>query len=148
MPKFVFLDTSGWIALYNKRDSFYQEAQDLNKELIDGNYYYLTTNFILDETYTGLLFKAGHSISVDLGERIRNTETVKIIYITKDIEDRSWELFKKYSDKDFSFTDCTSFIILQDLMKKIKRKKENIIKIFSGNHHFKQMGYEILLQNE
>jgi glucose-1-phosphate thymidylyltransferase len=42
----------------------------------------------------------------------------KVISIEEDIETRSWELFKKFSDKKFSFTDCTSFVILQDIKNK------------------------------
>jgi len=67
---------------------------------------------------------------------------VRVIYITREIENKSWELFKKYSDKEFSFTDCTSFVILQGLFED-KRVKE--VKVFASDNHFCQMGYEILL---
>jgi len=29
--------------------------------------------------------------------------------------DKAWEIFEKYSDKDFSFTDCSSFAIMEML---------------------------------
>ncbi len=142
MGQYVFIDTSGWIALYHKKDKFHEKAIKINKELLDNNYYYITTNFIFDETITALLYKANHSLSVNFGERIQNTENVRIIYITREIENKSWELFKKYSDKEFSFTDCTSFVILQGLFED-KRVKE--VKLFASDNHFCQMGYEILL---
>ena len=143
MFKAIFVDTCGWIALNNKRDTFFDKAQRINKELLTKSYRYITTNFVLDETYTALLDKANHFITVNFGESIRKANTVDVIYITKDIEDRSWNLFKRYSDKDFSFTDCTSFIIIQDLIRHMGQKFER--KIFTNDKHFKQMGYELLL---
>jgi len=137
----IFVDTSAWIALYHRKDNLHQKAKEVHRELLD-NYCFVTTNFILDETCTGLLYKAGHAVAVDFGERIRNTEAIKIIYITEDIEDRSWGMFKQYSDKKFSFTDCTSFIILKDFISsgdKVERK------VFTTDNHFRQAGYEILL---
>ncbi|MEQ8192747.1 MAG: PIN domain-containing protein [Candidatus Eremiobacterota bacterium] len=137
----IFVDTSAWIALYCKKDSLHEKAKDIYRRLLP-DFCLITTNFILDETYTGLLYKAGHTVAVDFGERIRNTEAIKIIYITETIEDRSWKMFKQYSDKKFSFTDCTSFIIVQDLLStgdKVQRM------IFTADNHFNQMGYEILL---
>jgi len=48
MGQYVFIDTSGWIALYHKKDKFHEKAIKINKELLDNNYYYITTNFIFD----------------------------------------------------------------------------------------------------
>ncbi len=62
--------------------------------------------------------------------------------MTREIENRSWEMFEKYSDKKFSYTDCTSFIILRNLTKNKWRNERNI---FTSDAHFKQVGYEILL---
>jgi predicted nucleic acid-binding protein len=141
--KFLFIDTSGWIALYNRRDVFYHQAKELNAEFINNKYRLVTTNFILDESYTGLLYKTGHTAAVALGDDIRNSIAVKVIYINREIEEKSWSLFKKYSDKGFSFTDCTSFILLKDFQKD-KRTEE--IKILAADKHFKQMGYSIILE--
>ena len=55
-------------------------------------------------------------------------------------EDRfnfAWELRKKYQDKpDISFTDLTSFVIMQEL---------GITKVFTGDEHFEKvnLGFEI-----
>ncbi len=138
----IFVDTSAWIALYNKNDNLYEKAQVLNKDLLSQGYRYITTNFILDETYTGLLYRAGHHIAVEFGKEIRKSKEIEIIYITREIENSSWEMFEKYSDKKFSYTDCTSFVILRNLTKNKWRSERNI---FTSDAHFKQVGYEILL---
>ena len=67
------------IALNNKRDKFHNNALILNKTLLKERCHYITTNFVLDETYTGLLMKVGHFAALDFGERIRNSKITTII---------------------------------------------------------------------
>lgn len=133
----IFMDTNGWIALNNKHDQFHNAASKLNKRLLNNRNLYVTTNFILDETYTGLLTKVGHFAAVDFGERIRKSIITKIIHISEEIEEYAWTYFKKYFDKHFSFTDCTSFVIMHQL---------NIKEAFTNDHHFEQMRFSILLK--
>lgn len=45
---------------------------------------------------------------------------------------KAWKIFEKYSDKDFSFTDCTSFIVMKML---------EINEVFSFDKHFEQYGF-------
>jgi predicted nucleic acid-binding protein len=96
-------------------------------------------NYVLDETYTGLLTKVGHFAAVDFGEKIRTSKITTIIHITKEIEEESWELFKKYSDKQFSFTDCNFFAVMNKL---------NLMEAFTNDHHFQQMGFKILIKTK
>ncbi len=133
----IFVDSSAWIALNSKRDQFHNKAVDTNKELLQKRHHYVTTNFVLDETYTALLMKIGHFAAVDFGERIRSSQVVQVIHITPDIEESAWELFKQYSDKEFSFTDCTSFEVM---------RRMNLTKAFTNDHHFEQIGFNILLE--
>lgn len=135
--KQIFVDTNGWIALSSKRDQFHKIALQTNKRLLKNGSQYITTNYVLDETYTALLTKVGHFAAVDFGEKIRATKITTIIHITKEIEEESWELFKKYSDKQFSFTDCTSFAVM---------KKLSLTEAFTNDHHFQQMGFKVLIR--
>ena len=133
----IFADTQGWIALSNKRDQFHQQALRINRRLISQHRRFLTTNFVLDETYTLLLRRIGHYGAITFGEMIRNTPSVEIIHITEGIENQAWELFKRYSDKEFSFTDCTSFVVMRQL---------GLTETFTNDHHFEQMKFTILLK--
>ena len=135
--KQIFADANGWIALNSKRDQLHNTAVKINRELLQSGHRYVTTNFVLDETYTALLKKVGHFAAVDFGERIRDARTVQIIHITEDITEEAWKLFKQYSDKGFSFTDCTSFVVMRQL---------NLTEVVTNDHHFKQMGFTILLE--
>jgi predicted nucleic acid-binding protein len=135
--KVIFMDANGWIALNNKRDQLHSIAIRTHRKLLTNGYRYVTTNFILDETYTGLLTKVSHFAAVDFGEKLHISKIVSIIHITKDIEEEAWKVFKKYSDEQFSFTDCTSFVVMGQL---------NLTEAFTSDRHFEQMGLIILLE--
>jgi predicted nucleic acid-binding protein len=135
--KQIFADTNGWIALSSKRDQLHEAAVKINRDLLRSGHRYVTTNFILDETYTGLRMKVGHLAAVDFGERQRKSKTVQIIRITEEMEEEAWEMFKQYTDKDFSFTDCTSFVLMRRL---------GLTEAFTSDHHFEQMGFVTLLK--
>jgi len=133
----IFIDTGGWVALKHKKDSYWQKAVTLHKTLLESGVHYVTTNFVMDETYTLLLHRAGHHIAVELGEEIRGSRLVSVICISPEPEEKSWQIFKQYSDKKFSFTDCTSFVIM---------KQRNIWEAFTNDYHFEQAGYQRLLK--
>lgn len=84
-----------------------------------------------------MLTKVGHFAAVDFGERVRKSTITKIIHISEEIEEYAWKYFKKYSDKHFSYTDCTSFVIMHQL---------NLAEAFTNDHHFEQMRFSILLK--
>lgn len=46
------------------------------------------------------------------------------------------ETYKKYTDKEWGLTDITSFVVMQ---------QEGLNEASTGNHHFKQFGFRILL---
>jgi predicted nucleic acid-binding protein len=101
--KKVFVDTAAWVALKNERDSLHKKAQKLNKELLDSKHYYVTSNFVLSESYTLLVYRASHQLAVELGEEIRKSKLVEVIHINEEIERSAWSKFKKFSDKKIFF---------------------------------------------
>lgn len=133
--KKLFIDTGAWIALNNKKDKHHQDAIKANKDILDKGYFYVTTDYILDETYTLLRFDVGHKRAVEFGAEIKYLQKmvkINIVHINQDVLDKAWEIFEKYSDKDFSFTDCTSFIVMKML---------GVDEVFSFDKHFEQYGF-------
>jgi predicted nucleic acid-binding protein len=132
----VFVDTSGWVALKHKGDTFWQAATTLHRTLLTTGARYITSNFVLDEAYTLLRHRAGHHIAVELGEEIRASRLVTVVRITPDWEEEAWQMFKRYTDKAFSFTDCTSFVVM---------RHHGMSEAFTNDHNFEQVGYQRLL---
>ncbi|MGH7885418.1 MAG: type II toxin-antitoxin system VapC family toxin [Thermodesulfobacteriota bacterium] len=126
----VFIDTSAFIALRDSKDINHKKAKSALSYIREKNIKLVTTNFILDEVYT--YFCKFHSVAVEMGEYILNSpEIIEYHRITSEDENTAWEIAKKYSDKSFSFTDCTSFSIC---------KKLKVEDIFAFDIHFEQFG--------
>jgi predicted nucleic acid-binding protein len=49
------------------------------------------------------------------------------------LEKAAWGIFEKHTDKEFSFTDCTSFALME---------AEAIRNVFTFDQHFSQYGFE------
>ncbi len=107
----IFIDTSAWVALENKKDIHYKEAINFKDEIKNRHYRIYTSNFVLDETYTLLLANIGYKKTVEFIKRIkflREKGLLHIIQVTEDIEDSALLIFERFNkDKFWSFTDCT-----------------------------------------
>ncbi len=131
----AFVDTSAWIALNDKTDQYHNNAilksQQIKKQKIE----LITSEYIFDESITLIRYRASHQSAVTFGDSLLNSNIVRIIDVATEDRLMAWEMFKQYRDKELSFTDCTSFV----LMKKLKLQKA-----FTFDRHFKLMGFEML----
>ena len=57
----------------------------------------------------------GHAIARSFGEKLRQEQIALLLRITEHDEQRPWDIFVRYDDKKFSFTDCTSFALMERL---------------------------------
>ena len=95
-------------------------------------YEVVTTSYILDETLTLIRFRIGIKASIDFSKKLRRSEVVTIAQVSREIEEKALDLFEMYDDKDFSFTDCVSFVVMQEM---------GIKEAFAFDHHFNQIGF-------
>lgn len=132
----IFIDTSAFHALYIENDINHQSALKVKRNIIQKKYGALiTTNYIIDETLTLLRNSAGIINSIKIGELIRNSKVLNIIWIDDDIEENAWKIFSTYRDKTFSFTDCTSFVVMKEM---------SIDDSFTYDEHFEQMEFNLI----
>jgi predicted nucleic acid-binding protein len=71
----VFVDTSAWYALANEKDINHHLAQQFLAE----NIRLVTTNFIIDETITLTLIRAGYRQAFSVGEQLWNGQLASIV---------------------------------------------------------------------
>lgn len=98
--KKLFIDTGAWVALNNKKDKHHKNAVKDNRDFLDSGYFYLTSDYILDETYTLLRFDVGHKKAVEFGYEIKDLQKkvkINIFHINQVVLDKAWEIFEKYS---------------------------------------------------
>ena len=130
-----FVDTGAFIAVTDRSDQYHRRAVTYFRELLESRHALLTTNFILDETYTRLKRRLGADAARTFGEAINKSDQIEILTIDEEIERRAWEIFVKFRDQDFSYTDCTSFVVMR-----LKRAKT----AFAFDTHFEIFGFNIV----
>lgn len=131
----VFVDTSAWCALVDAADKQHSRAATIWQTILNGGDSLVTTDYIFDETVTLLRQKLGHLIAVEFGTDLLASKVCSLVEVNRDIRQKAWDIFVKYKDKKFSFTDCTSFAIVDD---------QSIKQSFAFDAHFKQYGLSLL----
>jgi uncharacterized protein len=129
--KRIFVDTGAWYALVDKKDPDHHDAASF---LRNNKIPLLTTNFIFDETVTLLRRRLGWIIAGDFGRRLKDSRFTTLVAVRREDEERAWELFLKFKDQEFSYTDCTSFAVMEAL---------KIDTAFSFDRHFPTMNFQI-----
>jgi uncharacterized protein len=131
----VLVDTSAFHALNNAGDLLEHPVATSIAEKLDIDAATLvTTDYVLDETYTLLRSALGHRPAVKFGREIQRGG-IEIVQVDVSIQRGAWEIFQRFSDKRFSFTDCTSFHVM---------KLARIHLAFTFDRHFQQYGYTTL----
>jgi len=135
----VFADSSAYIAYYNKRDKNHNKALSFVKKIRDrefGPVIIYTSDYVFDEVITAILILTKNKdLAIKIGESIKASKITKIIKVNEEIFQKAWETFKEYKDKLWSFTDCTSFAIME---------KMNIKTAFTFDKHYNQAGFNTI----
>jgi predicted nucleic acid-binding protein len=111
--KNLFIDTSAFVALRVRDDANHRRAQQFLTVIKDGRLRLHTTNFILDEVYT--YFCGFHTIAMEMAELITDNPLIVFHRIGAEDENRALEILRAFKDKDFSYTDATSFAAMDRL---------------------------------
>ena len=133
--KQVFIDTWGWINLFNRKERHHQQVSQFYKDIRKASVGIVTTDYILDEVYTMLfkrvLFESAQTALETLSQAIEDGY-VTLEWITPERFEVSQTLRLKFQDKpDISFTDLTSMAVMQEL---------GIVEIVTGDGHFTHVG--------
>ncbi|MBI1870672.1 MAG: type II toxin-antitoxin system VapC family toxin [Chlamydiae bacterium] len=131
----IFVDTSAWVALFIENDHLHSRALPIFEKIYRTKTMLYTSDYVIDETLTTILVKGDHSKSVLAGKALFESNIMDIIYVAPNHFEGTWELYQKYKDKKFSFTDVSSFFIMKQL---------GINQAFSFDAHFQQTGFEML----
>lgn len=87
--------------------------------------------FIIDETLTLLRARGEHRKAVEMGKMFFDSHDVHIYFLDEGDIRQTWNIFRRFSDKDWSFTDCSSKHVCEKL---------GITQAFSFDKHFQQFG--------
>ena len=132
----VFVDTSAWFAAVVPSDPNHPHAANwlaTNSEVL------ITTDYIIDETLTLLRARGERQRAKLLGNKFFEASIAEIYFLTEEDIRQSWAIFDRYDDKRWSFTDCSSKVVIDEM---------NISQAFAFDHHFHQFGTVQIVPNE
>lgn len=131
--KRVFADTYFFLAALNTRDADHEAALDYfgREEL-----HFVTTAWVLSEVAAALAPRTTRASFVKLHGDLRTDPAVTLLPPEAGLFERGLALYADRSDKDWSLTDCISFVVMQ---------AQGITEALTGDHHFKQAGFMPLL---
>src|SRR3989344_7233153 len=135
----IFVDAGPWHAINSPRDQYYKKAQELTHIVLAEKFRLVTTDYIIDESLTSLLTTikgTGYQQAMNLISWTRkNPKMIQFEWVTPSRYTQALKIFQKYNqDKLWSFTDCTSYVVMKEL---------KIDTIFTFDDHFQQMGFKV-----
>ena len=124
----IFVDTSAWFAVFSRRDVNHIAAMSAIRSTQEQ---FVTTDFVVDETLTLLRARDENRRALAFGHRVIEGQWAQIDRIDAADFSAAWTMFKKFSDKEWSFTDCTCRVVME---------RVGIRRAFAFDDHFRQFG--------
>lgn len=132
----VFLDTGFAIALLSPRDQYHAAALRLAAQIRQQGTKVITSDAVLLEIGAALAKLAYRPAAIKLIDGLRADPNVEIMPIDSRLFETAYRLFHERPDKEWSLTDCASFVIMQE---------RRISQALAADEHFKQAGLIPLL---
>ena len=107
----IFVDTSFWVAIRNRRDANHGQATLLLRDHAGGALF--TSSQVRGETWTFLRRRAGHASAVDFLDAIGNSPRLQVIWIDQDLEAEALRWLRRHDERGYSFVDATSFALMR-----------------------------------
>jgi len=128
----IYLDTGAFLARFIEKDQHHEKASEVWKRLRRRSEPCLTSNFVLDETFTLLARWAGVRFAVDRARNLYASRFLTILRPEREDEIKALALFGKYGDQAVSFTDAVSFVLM---------RKHRCRRAFTFDRHFDAAGF-------
>ena len=136
MPRSIFLDSSGWIAVLNAREGLHATATAMLQELGREGCRLVLTDWIMAETGNGLARTPARVQFVKAARQVLESPHASVVTVASDVLGRALELYVKRPDKAWGLVDCASFLVMSD---------HGISDAFTTDRHFEQAGFNCLL---
>ena len=132
--RWVYIDSSAYLALLDVNDANHTAALLILRWLSLNRYRLYTTNALLIECHALIMSCPGRRIAARFLQDVDAGNTV-IVRVRADDETRAKAVVYRYDDKDFSFNDALSFVVMERL---------GIQRVFTFDNDFTQYGFLVL----
>ncbi len=124
-----------YLALLNDEDTAHNRAvaeSRVNRPIV-------TIEFVVLELGNACSRAGDHTDFLALVDGMRASSRIRIIPLSSGLLQRGLEFMQSRSDKDWSLTDCTSFVAMEEA---------GLEEALTGDQHFEQAGFKALLKLE
>jgi len=124
----VFVDSGAWFARFVPDDPKHSAVArwiDASAEPL------VTTDYCVDETLTLLVARKRPSVALRAGRFFFQESLVTLHFVTAEQIHRAWIVFQQHAAAGWSFTDCTSKVVIDEL---------SIRTAVALDEHFRQFG--------
>ncbi len=125
----ILVDTGAFFALFVVED---ERHQDANKwYLANQDRSLVTTDYVIDELLTLMRSRGVGPQTLRAGLLLINQRFCAMEKVQLTDFQEAWEIFSRFRDKGWSFTDCVSRVVMERL---------KITTAFAFDDHFRQFG--------
>jgi len=129
----VFADTFFFLAALNRRDACHARAIAASRTPA---LTIVTAEFILLELADALCKPPSREEVPAICRLVETDPAFRLVRATTDLFQRGKRLYQERADKEWSLTDCISFVVMRD---------EGIQEALTADRHFEQAGFKALL---
>jgi predicted nucleic acid-binding protein len=130
----IFVDTAAFYGLADPGDSCHPAAVALARQLSTAPVQLVTTNFVVAETHALLLIRQGYATALRFLDELA-IGTLAVVSVSATDEERAQAIIRRYTDKSYSYTDASSFAVMERL---------DIAQAFTFDRNFLQHGLTML----
>jgi len=129
----VFADTFYFIALVSPADRAHPRAAEY-AALVDR---VVTTEWVLLELADGLSDTDNRPLFSTIRSGLHTNPFAEVIPLNMALHERAIDLYTRRADKNWSLTDCVSFLVMED---------RGLTDALTADRHFEQAGFVALLK--
>jgi predicted nucleic acid-binding protein len=120
------------LGLVSPHDAYYRHARAFFTQASQDHWRVFTSNFVVAEAHAPFLSRLGYQHAVAFLQQVPQSSTV-VVRVSRADEERARAIIYRYTDRRFSFTDATSFAIMERL---------RIGVALTSDSHFVQYGFQ------
>lgn len=124
----LIIDSGALLAMIDRHDAHHVAAATFIREYPVASF--LVPDPIFAETMTLVKARLGSQPAIALGMGLMQSNRFTLLPCTDMDRQETWAIFSRYSDKDWSYADCSVLATARRL---------EVTEVFAFDHHFDQM---------
>jgi len=131
----AFVDTSVLYALIDRKDTHHTAMSELVRRLLSSRRRLITSDYVICEAVNLANARAGHHVGTRILELIERSSALRVEWVGSLRFEATKVFYRRHSDHRYSFTDCTSFVVMREL---------KISDVLTTDEHFREAGFHVL----